>query len=82
MWKNKSLYRWCSRQRQRPDADLQGLVKRENVNGIETHWSVTIRPGKRPALDTGNPVGAVLDQLEHIKARIRAKVKHPFRVIK
>ena len=25
---------------------------------------------------------AVLDQLEHIKARIRAKVEHPFRVIK
>ena len=27
-------------------------------------------------------MGAVLDQLEHFKASIRAKVKHPFRVIK
>lgn len=27
-------------------------------------------------------MGAVLDQLEHVKARIRAKVEHPFRVIK
>ena len=41
-----------------------------------------MRPGKRRALDKDNPVGAVLDQLEHVKARIRAKVEHPFRVIK
>ena len=28
------------------------------------------------------PMGRVLDELEHVKARIRAKVEHPFRVIK
>ena len=28
------------------------------------------------------PMGAILDQLEQAKARIRAKVEHPFRVIK
>jgi IS5 family transposase len=27
-------------------------------------------------------MGAVLDQLEHLKVRIRAKVVHPLRVIK
>ena len=27
-------------------------------------------------------MGAILDQLEQAKARIRAKVEHPFRVIK
>jgi transposase, IS5 family len=41
-----------------------------------------MRPGKRNALDKDSPMGAVLDQLEHFKASIRAKVKHPFRVIK
>jgi hypothetical protein len=41
-----------------------------------------MRPGKRRALGKDSPVGAVLDQLEHIKARIRVKVEHPFRVIK
>ncbi len=27
-------------------------------------------------------MGVVMDQLEHVKASIRAKVEHPFRVIK
>ena len=27
-------------------------------------------------------MGAMLDKLEQVKARIRAKVEHPFRVIK
>lgn len=27
-------------------------------------------------------MGALLDKLEHVKARIRAKVEHPLRVIK
>ncbi len=64
------------------DADYQGVTKREEVQGIEANWHVAMRPGKRRALDKDSPMGAVLDQLEHIKARIRAKVEHPFRVIK
>ena len=64
------------------DAGYQGVAKREEVQGIEANWHVAMRPGKRRALDKDSPMGAVLDQLEHIKARIRAKVEHPFRVIK
>jgi IS5 family transposase len=41
-----------------------------------------MRPGKRKALDKSTSLGAILDQLEQAKARIRAKVEHPFRVIK
>jgi IS5 family transposase len=42
-----------------------------------------MRPGKRKALDKdNNPADAVIDQAEKIKAGIRAKVEHPFRVIK
>ena len=64
------------------DAGYQGAAKREEVQGIDANWHVAMRPGKRRALDKGSPLGAVLDQLEHVKARIRAKVEHPFRVIK
>jgi IS5 family transposase len=58
------------------------VSKREEVQGIEANWHVAMRPGKRRALDKNSLMGAMLDQLEHIKARIRAKVEHPFRVIK
>lgn len=64
------------------DAGYQGVAKREEVQGIEANWHVAMRPGKRRTLDKDSPMGAVLEQLEHVKARIRAKVEHPFRVIK
>ena len=64
------------------DAGYQGVAKREEVQGIEANWHVAMRSGKRRALDKDSPMGAVLDQLEHVKASIRAKVEHPFRVIK
>lgn len=41
-----------------------------------------MRPGKRKAPDLSYPMGEVLDKLEQFKACIRAKVEHPFRVIK
>ena len=41
-----------------------------------------MRPGQRQRLDKGTPMGALMDKLEQVKARIRAKVEHPFRVIK
>ena len=43
---------------------------------------MAMRPGKRKALDKSKPMGAILDKLEQVKARMRAKVEHPFRVIK
>lgn len=64
------------------DAGYQGVAKREEVQGINANWHVAMRPGKRRALDTDTPMGDVLDKLEYVKARIRAKVEHPFRVIK
>ena len=39
-------------------------------------------PGKRRALRKNKTVDALIDKLEKIKASIRAKVEHPFRVIK
>ena len=44
-------------------------------------WHVAMRPGQRKALpDT--TWGRLLEQIEHAKASIRAKVEHPFRIIK
>jgi len=64
------------------DAGYQGAAKREETQDIKANWQVAMRPGKRRALDKATPMGAVLDKLEHLKASIRAKVEHPFRVIK
>ena len=41
-----------------------------------------MRPSKRQALDKENEADAMIDKAEKLKARIRAKVEHPFRVIK
>ena len=64
------------------DAGYQGVAKRKETQGIDVNWHVALRPGKRKILDKGTPLGAVVDKLEHVKASIRAKVEHPFRVIK
>ncbi len=64
------------------DSGYQGVDKREETRGIEANWHVVMRPGKRKVLDKNTPMGAIMDKLEQTKARIRAKVEHPFRVIK
>ncbi len=64
------------------DAGYRGVNKRTETQGIDVNWYMAIRPGKRKTLDKSTPMGAILDQLEQAKARMRAKVEHPFRVIK
>src|SRR5690606_33171223 len=64
------------------DSGYQGVDKREETRGIAANWHVVMRPGKRKVLDKNTPMGAIMDKLEQTKARIRAKVEHPFRVIK
>ena len=41
-----------------------------------------MRPGKLKKLNKDNEADALLDQAEKLKAGVRAKVEHPFRVIK
>ena len=41
-----------------------------------------MRPGKRKALNKGNEADAMIDKADKLKASVRAKVEHPFRVIK
>ena len=64
------------------DAGYQGAHKRADAKEGVT-WHVAMRPGKRKALDKeNNRIDALTDLLEKIKAGIRAKVEHPFRVLK
>ncbi|WP_157646848.1 IS5 family transposase, partial [Burkholderia ubonensis] len=63
------------------DAGYQGVHKRPDARADVT-WHVAMKPGKRRALDKSKPLDALVDQVERIKAGIRAKVEHPFRVIK
>lgn len=62
------------------DAGYQGVAKRPEATGVD--WLVAMRPGKRRALDKETKVGALLDKAEKLKASVRAKVEHPFRVLK
>lgn len=63
------------------DAGYQGVEKRAENTGVPVEWHIAMRPGKRRALpDT--PLGDLQEQLERAKASIRAKVEHPFHVVK
>jgi IS5 family transposase len=63
------------------DAGYQGASKRPDANEA-VNWHVAMRPGKRRALDKTNAADTVIDEIERLKASVRAKVEHPFRVIK
>jgi IS5 family transposase len=63
------------------DAGYQGAHKRADAReGV--NWHVAMRPGKRRALDKTRRSHQLIDELERLKASVRAKVEHPFRVIK
>ena len=63
------------------DAGYQGVDKRPDARADVT-WHVAMRPGKRKALNLENPLDAITNRIEKCKASIRAKVEHPFRVVK
>ena len=63
------------------DAGYQGVEKRPDATKDIT-WHVAMRPGKRKALNKDNEADALIHRAEKLKAGIRAKVEHPFRVIK
>ena len=63
------------------DSGYRGAHKRPDAKP-EVTWQIAVRPSDRKRLKAGPKLGAVLDQIEKLKASIRAKVEHPFRVIK
>ena len=64
------------------DAGYQGVEKREEKQATPVTCHVAMKPGKRKALPKKTPLGELLEKLEHAKASLRAKVEHPFRILK
>jgi IS5 family transposase len=63
------------------DAGYRGVEKRLEHRNRELDWHVALRPGKRRALpDT--PLGRLAEKIEQFKASVRAKVEHPFHIVK
>jgi IS5 family transposase len=56
-----------------------GVAKREEEQGPQ--WQVAMQPGKRNVL-SDSTLGQMIENVEKIKASIRAKVEHPFHVVK
>ena len=65
------------------DAGYTGVEKRPEVqeDHPQVEWHVALKRGKLKAMKEG-PVKELWTQLERIKAQVRAKVEHPFHVIK
>ncbi|KAF0653686.1 transposase, IS5 family protein [Cyanobium sp. Copco_Reservoir_LC18] len=63
------------------DVGYQGIAKRPEMAAHSATFRVAMRPGKRQALPN-TADGKLQDLIEAAKAHLRAKVEHPFRVIK
>ena len=62
------------------DAGYQGVHKRPEAEGPT--WHVAMRPGLRRKLNPFIQADFAAERVEKMKASIRAKVEHPFRVLK
>lgn len=58
------------------------VQKREELKETDVEWLIAQRPGKVNALKKHPRKNKVAIKIEYLKASIRAKVEHPFRIIK
>ncbi len=63
------------------DAGYTGVDKRDEMQGKSVKWQVAVKRGKLKAMRDG-AVKDLLIAVERAKAQIRARVEHPFHVIK
>ena len=63
------------------DAGYTGVEKRPEVLPAKVEWHVAARRSKVRALSEG-PIKVLTQELEKLKAQVRAKVEHPFHVVK
>ena len=64
------------------DAGYQGVEKREEKADRPVTWHVAMKRGKRKALQIMGKLGKIAEKIEQIKASVRARVEHPFHVVK
>lgn len=63
------------------DAGYQGADRREDTAGCAARWHVAMKRGARKRLGD-SPEDRLAEQWERLKAKVRAKVEHPFHVVK
>jgi transposase, IS5 family len=63
------------------DSGYRGADKRPDAKPGVT-WLVARRPSSRKPFQKEGKLGEIIDQVEHLKASVRAKVEHAFRVVK
>ena len=63
------------------DAGYQGVAKRDENKDRQNTWHIALRPGKRKALPD-DEIGRIDEAIEKLKAKVRAKVEHPFHILK
>ena len=63
------------------DAGYTGADKRDELKARQLTWHIAIKRGKLKAMATG-ALNELTAQAEHLKAKIRARVEHPFHVVK
>ncbi len=63
------------------DAGYTGAGKREELKDTDVDWCIAERRHRIKALPEGE-LKEVSELLEHLQAKVRAKVEHPFRVVK
>jgi len=63
------------------DAGYQGVEKREENRDCKARWHTAMKRHKRKALPDTD-AGRLAEQWEVFKAKVRAKVEHPFHVVK
>ncbi len=64
------------------DAGYRGAEKRKALNTDAVQWHIAEQPGKLKRLRKHPRINKVILKTEYLKASIRAKVEHPFRIIK
>jgi len=64
------------------DAGYTGVEKREDLKDRDIDWQVATTRSKLKAIPQASKLGPLLRRLESVKTRSRAKVEHPFHVVK
>lgn len=64
------------------DAGYTGAQKRDELNDKDIAWQIAARRGSIKRLPEGSAYRVALEALEKAKASMRAKVEHPFHVVK
>ena len=63
------------------DSGYRGANRRPDAKpGVD--WQIARRPSSRKPAENEGRLGRLIDEIEHLKASVRAKVEHAFRVVK